>query len=264
MGKVNDTLSEEGIREYLDDEYKGFPINVADVTTSTNDDAKAAARSSAPHGSVFVADRQTRGKGRHGKEFVTFDGKCIYMSVVLIPGILADKAVLLTTAAALAVCRAITRLTSKDVRIKWVNDIYHDDRKICGILVESAMDARTSEVDNAVIGIGINFHVDAIPSVLEDKAGALYRGCEEATLTRNELIAVIIMELHKIVDMLPDNSFIEEYKEYSMVLGREIRIIENGMSRKAVALDIDGEGALVVMTDGGKEVLNMGEVSIII
>ncbi|WP_066721179.1 biotin--[acetyl-CoA-carboxylase] ligase [Clostridium sp. Marseille-P299] len=264
LSEGNDILSEEGIRLNLKKEYKEIPIQIDKITTSTNQVAKLAAVNGVRHGSVFIADKQTMGKGRLGRSFLSLDGSGIYMSVVLKPNTSASDAIYITTAASVAVFRAIKKITNKEVKIKWVNDLYYEDKKVCGILTEAVTDLETGMINSIILGIGINYNVDhsKVPMELQEVAGALYHGTTENT-TRNQLIAEILNQVFELCMNAKDRSFIREYKEHSMILGSNIWIISGNQKEKAKAIDIDDNGGLIVeLMDHSKKTLNSGEVSI--
>lgn len=259
----SDVLSVDGIRAYLDERYHKYPIHIVKETSSTNQDAKREAALSAVHGSIFIAEKQTAGKGRRGRGFLSLEGKCIYMSIILRPDIRASKAVLITTAASVAVCRAIRKITGKKAEIKWVNDVYCDNKKVCGILTEAVTDCETGSVDSIVLGIGINYNVpeEAVPEELKGIAGSIYNG--NCKISRNQMISEVLLHVLDLASLLPDGSFINEYREYSMVIGEEILIMEYDKTTAALAVDIDDEGGLIVkLKDGTMRTLNSGEITI--
>lgn len=259
-----DVLSEEVIRIGLFDVYQKIPIRILKETDSTNKDAKQAAVSGAEHGSVFVAEKQNSGRGRRGRTFVSLPGSSIYMSVVLKPKLDMVDAVFLTTAASVAVYRAVKSVTGKETLIKWVNDLHYKGKKVCGILTEAVTDCETGMVDSIILGIGINFKVPEkeIPLNLQDIVGALYSESEDF-VSRNQLISEILNEVFTLCEALPDRSFMKEYKEHSMIIGSDIWVINAMEQRAAAAVDIDDNGGLVVKyEDGTMQTLNTGEVSI--
>lgn len=260
----NDLVSVEGIRTYLDFANKKLELHVEKVTESTNKDAKLAAINNGKHGEVFVSLEQTTGRGRRGRSFISMKGNSIYMSIILKPEMNARNVVLITTAASVAVHRAIRKVTGKVPQIKWVNDIYYQEKKICGILTEAVTDCESGMIDSIILGIGINFNIkeEDIPQELKGIAGALYQG-NSGKVTRNELIAEIINQVLVLSLNLDDLSFLEEYRNYSMILGKDIMVIGNEEPVPARALQImDNGGLQVVYSDGREEVLCTGEVSI--
>lgn len=264
LSTENDVLTEEGIRLNLVKDYKEIPIHIEKVTSSTNQLAKLAAANGARHGSVFVAEKQTMGRGRLGRSFLSLDGSGIYMSVVLKPNTSASDAIYITTAASVAVYRAIKQVTDKEVQIKWVNDLYFEDKKVCGILTEAITDVETGMINSIILGIGINYNVDRskVPMDLQEVAGTLYHGSSVNT-TRNQLIAEILNQVFELCMNTNDRRFIHEYKEHSMILGSNIWILQGNQKEKAKAIDIDDNGGLVVeLMDASRKTLSSGEVSI--
>lgn len=265
----SDVISEEGISLAIDKqglkEAGKAHIEVYKAVTSTNTLAKERAAAGCPDGTVITAEEQTAGKGRLGRSFVSPSGGGIYLSVVLRRGILAENCVLITTAASVAVMRAIKKATGKQTLIKWVNDLYLDGKKVCGILTEAVTDFESGNVEYIVLGIGINFSSD-IPSLapeLRDKAGALFEK-GKPNVTRNEVIAQIIEEIFALCKEPDGKKFIDEYREHSLIIGDDIFVIRGGDKKAARALGIDESGGLIVRYEesGEEAVISSGEVSI--
>lgn len=239
MNLLDDAL----IRAALPAELSGIGITVFDSIDSTNSYAKTL-KADGAH--LVAADTQTGGRGRVGKSFYSPKGTGIYMSLSIKTP---SSAEYITVAAAVATVRVLSRLGANSVGIKWVNDIFLNGRKICGILCE-----RTAE--NVIIGIGINLTTADFPDDIADVAGALGIGCD-----RNRLIAEITAELFSVTAMKPE-LIIDEYKQNLFILGREIEYVKDGISHTAVAVDINRTGNLVVESDGKIEILSSGEISL--
>ena len=211
-----------------------------------------------------IAEEQTAGRGRFQRKFFSPSNKGIYMSVILRPNIELSKAIHITTSAAISVCRAIETLTKKRPKIKWVNDIFLDDKKICGILTEATGNFESGRVENVVVGIGVNFKTDSkdFPEDIKNIAGSIFGG-EKPTITRNQLVAEILNELFELCENLEDKSIMTEYRILSLVLGKEVSFLKNNKLNKGLAIDITDEGALVVKYENGEiDYLNSGEVSV--
>ena len=148
----SEVLSEQGVRLFL--RNKSLNLVVAQELESTNLTAKQMAAAGAPHGTLVVADSQTAGRGRRGRSFASPPGTGLYLSMVLRSALPMQSAVLVTSAAAVAVCRAVERAAGKRLDIKWVNDLFYRGKKCCGILTEAAADVETGGVDYLVVGIG--------------------------------------------------------------------------------------------------------------
>lgn len=265
LTKDNDLLSAEGIKIFLNPKYNENYIRVYKTIDSTNQEAKKFLMDDdIPHGTVLLSEEQTAGRGRFQRKFFSPSNNGIYMSVILRPNIELSKAIHITTSAAVSVCRAIENLTNKRPKIKWVNDIFLDEKKICGILTEASGNFESGRVENVVVGIGINFKTKEadFPDDIKDVAGSIFEG-EEPNITRNQLVAEILNELLYMCDNLEDKSIMQEYKVLSFVLGKKVSFLKNNRLNKAKAVDISDEGALVVQYENGDlDYLNSGEISI--
>ena len=167
---------------------------------------------------------------------------------------------MLTTAASLAVSRAIESLTGIECSIKWVNDIYIHGGKAVGILTEGLVNMEEGGLDKAIIGIGVNIQpgAESMPEELKDKMIYLYPS-GGSPITRAELGARIEKEIETVLA----EDFIKEYRSRCFILGSSITVIKNGISRDAVAIDVDDKAALVVRyPDGSIEALSSGEVTL--
>ncbi|WKY47769.1 biotin--[acetyl-CoA-carboxylase] ligase [Eubacteriaceae bacterium ES3] len=259
----SDLLSAEGIKIGLND--PSIKLTVLKTTESTNKEAKARVLSGASHKMVILSEEQTGGKGRMGRSFFSPNHTGIYMSLVLKPDLLAADAVLTTAGAAVGVCRGIKKATGMETQIKWVNDIFFENKKVCGILTEAGTDFESGTLSYLIIGIGINVFAPegAFPTEISKIAGSLFDHKPEA-LTRNQLAAEIINEVFDICNNLNNHSFIEEYKKRSMIIGEEVDVIRrNQENQEAKVLDIDENGGLVVeYKNKTKQTLHSGEISI--
>lgn len=206
---------------------------------------------------LVVSDQQTAGRGRQGKTFVSPKNSGIYFSLVLRPNTSFKNAVTATTAASVAVCWAIENLTDKKPQIKWVNDVYLDGKKICGILTEAITNFEDGTVDSVIVGIGINLKEGAFPEELKDIAGVL-----NADINKNQLVAGVVDKLMEI-NTGDYEKFIDYYRTHSMVIGKKIKIIKGNDETFATAVSIDSQGGLEVELENGEHtVLRSGEISI--
>lgn len=256
----SDVLSEQGVRRYLRAPVR---LVVEQTLVSTNLTAKRLAAEGAPHGTLVIADSQTGGRGRRGRSFASPPGTGLYLSMVLRSALPMQSAVLVTSAAAVAVCRAVERVCGKRLSIKWVNDLYTNGKKCCGILTEAAADVESGGVDYLVVGVGVDLFTpkDGWPPELAYVAAPVLAPGE--TVNRCRLAAAIGDALLDVCGALPDASFMEEYRARCFVPGRDIRILQNGQSRPAHALSVTDDGRLRVrLPDGGEELLSFGEISI--
>ncbi len=238
-------------------------LTVYQETDSTNTRIKAAALKGAPNGTAAVANEQSDGRGRLGRKFVSPPGSGIYLSILLRPDTDLEGAIPITTAASVAVCEAVRDLTGMDAGIKWVNDVYIGSKKICGILTEAVTDIETGGLDSIVAGIGINYsyNPDAYPEDLHERIGWIYEDTKPA-VSRNELAAAVIDRTLYYADHLSERAFIEPYKRYSIIIGRNIICTRGNEKFEARAVGIDDNGGLIVDTDTGRRTLSSGEISV--
>lgn len=264
LDQNTDVISCEGLVPLLKEGYRNHPISVYKTIGSTNTEAKKMAVDGAPHGTVLISEEQTAGRGRRGRSFYSTNGLGIYISFVLKPELTVQDSVLITTAASVAVSRAIEKVTGIQTQIKWVNDLFYQKKKICGILTEAVTDCETGCIDSLILGIGINYCLDpnCIPEELRAIVGSLFEQKPEK-ITRNHLCAALINEVLDLCEHLTEREFLKEYKEKSMVLGNRILVIGQGHPVPATAIDIDSTGGLVVRFDSGEtKTLNSGEITI--
>lgn len=262
LGTQNDILSREGIMARLTRGSEWQDVLVYDSLPSTNNEAKRLLSAGAEPALLVVANHQSQGRGRMGRSFYSPKDQGIYMSVALRLGLKAQDALLVTTAASVAVCRGIDALCGAKTQIKWVNDILLEGKKIAGILTEGITDLESGLLESVVVGIGINYTDSDFPQEIAAKAGALYRP-DDPKSSRDYLIALIAEELKALADKLPENSFLEEYRSRSAVLGKELRIISGEQQWIGHAQEISPRGGLIVrLADGSLQELGSGEVSL--
>lgn len=233
-------------------------------TDSTNRYCKELGIAGAPEGTVVIANRQSAGRGRLGRSFFSPEEKGIYMSILLRPRLELQRASLITSMAAVAVARAIERVSKLPTGIKWVNDIYLNRKKVCGILTESGLNAQTGALEYAVLGIGVNVGIMEFPEDLKEIATSVSNECG-LEIAKEELIEEILKELEVWYPTLTDGSFLKESRERSVLLGKEILVLDatvSGGSYSATAIDLDEMGHLMIERQGERVILNSGEISI--
>ncbi len=241
-----------------------FAITVYPQVTSTNTLLREAAENGAPEGTVIVAESQTAGRGRRGHSFWSPDGTGLYLSVLLRPTLpLSEVLPLLTPAAAVAAARAIEAVSDRSADIKWVNDIYCDKKKVCGILTEIRSSAQTDRLAYAVVGVGINVMPpeNGFPEDIVDRAG--YVLAEPEAEARERLAASFLDELWDVYIQLTETSFLAEYRERCLRLGRHVTVPHGEGTVPAEIVDITDQFELRVrLEDGTVRDLNAGDVSI--
>ena len=249
----NKLVSESAIKALLENEIDVIHYPCVD---STNNCCKRLLADGKNGEFLVVADEQSAGRGRQGKSFFSPKQNGIYFTLVLKPYSALQNAVTATTAAAVAVCKAIEELTDKKPKIKWVNDVYLDGKKICGILTEAITNFEENIVESVIVGIGINITPSDAPKEIENI------GFLNTDIDKNQLIAKITNELVKIACDDYKN-FIDYYRSHSLVLGQKIKFIQNGRVMPATAIAIDETGGLEIeLENGERQILRSGEISI--
>ncbi len=246
------------ILKYLKSDVSVIPF---ETTDSTNTQAKLYCGQFKDEGIsspvLFVAQHQNSGKGRLGRSFFSPADSGLYMSLLIKADNIANDIVCVTTATALCVADAIKNLCSIEPKIKWVNDIYIDNKKVCGILTEAVTNPDTMKIEYLVIGIGVNIGITKFPDDIKDIATSL-----PLKTNKNKLCAYITDNIVGELSHIGDRSFIERYKELSLVLNKEITYIENDITKTATAIDIDSNGGLVIKDETQTKTLSTGEITV--
>ena len=234
---------------------EGVGLSVFELIDSTNTEARRSLLSGASAPAVFVAEEQSAGRGRTGKSFYSPKGTGLYLSLLLDGSEIGGDGVFLTSAAAVAVRRAIFEVTGISPEIKWVNDLYLDEKKVCGILAESMAFGNRRYI---ILGVGINLSTDVFPDGLTDTAASL-----GVSGVANKLCARCVSLLLSVCAEPNRRELMEEYRRFSCVLGREIIYTENGVLYEGIARDINEYGHLAVEDSCGRiRMLSGGEISL--
>ena len=249
--------------ESLEGGYVPNGLFLFDTTPSTNDEIVKLADKGAPEGTLAIGAKQTMGQGRSGRSFFSPDGGNLYMSFLLRPSRYV-KMELITPAAAVATVRGIKRVTGIDTEIKWVNDIYLGNKKISGMIAK-AYNIEDKNRMYVVMGIGINVHMtdEAVPDDIP-----AYGTLLEHKITAGEtdiiprLAAAIYSEYMKIYTDIENPDFMDEYRQYSNVIGKNVTYLSGGEERKVKVLTIDDDGAIVVDDNGLETSYRDGEIRI--
>ncbi len=231
-------------------------LHFAPVTGSTNIDALAAARSGAPHGSVFFADEQTAGRGRGDHKWQSAAGQGLYVSVLLRPALPAVRLPLLPLAAGLAAAEAIHAASGLAVDLRWPNDLLLGERKAGGILTEAQTENKSDAgtVSYAVVGIGINVHQSRFASGLATPATSLDFETGR-TVHRQELLAALLESLEREARGLLDPAQAKRIPQRveaasTWVRGRSVEV-HGPQACAGVTEGLDENGFLLVRTAEG-------------
>ena len=240
-------------------------VTVLPIVDSTNTALKRMAADGAPDGTILIADEQTGGRGRLGRQFDSPPGMGLYLSVLLRPQGQAAEATHATLRAGLAVADAVEAVTGLQVGIKWPNDLVYGTQKLCGILSEMGVEAESGRMDWLIVGIGVNCNQLAgdFPPELRSMAASLRQCCGQPVL-RARLAAALIRQLTALEDDLADPSrYLPRYAARCITLHREVQLARAGTLIHAVATGIAPDGGLEVrLDDGSAAVFGSGEVSV--
>ena len=235
-----------------------------DTIDSTNTHLKTLAKDGAPEGTVVLAGHQTQGRGRLGRSFHSPQGGGVYLSLLLRPQCPPEQLMHLTCAAGIAACDAIDAVSGFRPGIKWINDLVADSRKLGGILTELSIDPQTGLVNYAIIGIGINCKQMDFPEELQSIVTSLDQHAKQSAES-HQVAAAIITELWKLRNstLLDAPAILTRYRKDCITLGAAVTVLGNGTTQRAVAVDLDPSGGLIVELEIGKrQTVSSGEVSV--
>jgi BirA family biotin operon repressor/biotin-[acetyl-CoA-carboxylase] ligase len=251
---------QEGLRTKL----FGKRIIFLREVSSTNDYAKELASYGAEEGTVVIAESQTAGRGRLGREWISPKGG-LYCSVILRPQIGVSEAVKFVFVASLAVANVLDEVYRLKVETKWPNDVLINGKKVCGILTET--NTTGEKVNYAVIGVGVNANFavkDALPkelvkasTSLEDEIGRKIRF--------EELFQALIERLESLYDLFSKEGFVpilSEWKKYAGFLGKRVEVTSGAKKLSGAAVDVDSDGSLILKQTDGSVKLVSGDLSV--
>ena len=257
-----DILTEEAIRSGLTGSLV-TRIYTMESVDSTNNEAKRRAQEGAPHGSVFVAEEQTGGKGRLGRVWKSPPKTGLWFTLLLRPNATPEQVTNLTLFAGLAVSRAIHALTGLPAQIKWPNDVVIEGKKVCGILTEMA--AEMESVEYVIPGIGVNVNTESFPEDIAWKAPSLYLSTGKKW-SRATVLQAILREMEELLQRQEEKgtgAVLAEYRENCVTIGKPVSTQRGNIRLSGIAEDITDTGELIVRQSNGSElIINSGEVSV--
>jgi len=253
LESVGDILSAEGIERFIRTDGV-FHVETRKTVTSTNSVLREMLDRGVHEGYVLAANEQTEGRGRSGRSFYSPAGHGVYFSLLLRPDSNAADASLITSAAAVAIARAVEEVTGVKPGIKWVNDLCIGRKKICGILTEATYGVESGVVETAILGVGINVirPENGFPGTLKEVAEAIH---ENAVVTANErcrLVAAALDIFWTYYKEIQSRAFLEEYRARSIILGKDIYVISGESRKPAVAIGVDDDCGLMVRYEDGE------------
>ncbi len=216
---------------------------------------------------LFFANGQSEGRGRLGRSFFSPSSTGVYMTLLLNAPRNSERFALMTSLCAVAVADAIISVLGVGVGIKWVNDLYLNERKVAGILAESFLSPKGERYVS--LGIGINLCTADFPADIADKAGALFEYTDNSDKTSEALRLTLAFEIcKKMIRALGADdvsAYMERYRQLSCVMGKRVGFTDGGEVSYGVAVGITDMGALVVELEGGGVAeLSSGEISLFV
>ncbi len=215
------------------------------------------------NGTVVIANEQIQGVGRNGRSFLS-PAEGVYFSFLVTPNLDFADVQNITICVAVAVTNALKNIFGIDFDIKWVNDIYFNGKKLCGILSEITISKESKKIDKVIIGIGIN--TGEVPKEISDIATSL---CDitDKKISRNKIIAEILNQFENIYinNILKGDiiDIISTYKSRLFIIDKKVTVIGREENFTCVVKDINNNGELIVLKDDGTELsLNSGEISL--
>lgn len=259
-----DLLLPNEIKNVVSTQILGKHVHYYEDTTSTNNEAKILAAKGAAEGTIIVSETQNSGRGRLARGWFSPYAKGIWFSVILRPAFLPQEAPKCTLMAAVAVTKAIEHITGIRCGIKWPNDILYEGKKLVGILTE--MNAEMDGINYVVIGMGINVNIAQtdFPEELQGIVTSLLI-LKGEKVSRVLLLNEVLQQLEVLYKEALEKGFVgilEEWKKYSVTLGRSVNVLGISETFSGVAVDIDDQGALLVKTDAEIRRVLAGDVSI--
>lgn len=263
MAQEDEILNVETLRAKLETKWLGREPNavlqVWDTIDSTNKHALQLAKENAAQGTCIMSREQTAGRGRLGRSWVSPPDSGIYMSIILRPTLAMEDMPLITLATGVACAKAIQSVCGLAIGLKWVNDLIWERKKLGGILVEMQKPA-------VVVGIGINVQHDeeTVPEDLKEKMTWLRRGSDTAFST-NTLAVTILFQLEEYYEMLlagRKSDVLNDWRELSVNIGKEVSCQSGNQLLEGRVIGINEQGALLLQTTNGEQVIYAGEVSI--
>lgn len=241
-------MTKERIRHGLETAWAGCEIVYLAETDSTNRQARMLAREGAKHGTLVLADRQTAGRGRRGRSWISPAGEGVFMSLIVRPEVEASQAAKMSLALALAVAKAIRQETGLDARIKWPNDIVIRGRKICGLLLE--MEGAQDGMLSIVAGVGINVHQTQFEEEIAHTASSLDLLAGKR-ISRSAIVRAFLMEFERVL-ALSDEEMMQEYRALSATIAQRVQVIALDGTCTGTARGITESGSLLVEDESGE------------
>lgn len=262
LSKPLQLLNERGVRSNLPPELENLPIYLHHVTSSTNDDIRFIIASGATPGSCVLAEMQTHGRGRRGKQWHSPFGNNLYLSIYwpLSQGL--NAAMGLSVALGLAIAEALSSAGIENVSVKWPNDVYIERKKVAGILVE--LEGQAGGEGQAIIGIGLNLEMDEAQSTIDQPYTSVAAHLSEP-INRNWWAGELITHCMRMLSVHDEDNLkglLEVWRRFDHFYQKPVKLILGKHEQEGICQGIDEFGALLVQQEDGLKRYFGGEISV--
>jgi BirA family biotin operon repressor/biotin-[acetyl-CoA-carboxylase] ligase len=247
-------LQLEALQSSLSCRHLGVKFHYYVEIDSTNTRARQLAESGAREGEIVIAEQQTRGRGRLGRDWISPAFVNLYLSVVLRPELPPAHAPQITLMAAVALADTVARFSSEPPAIKWPNDILVHGKKLAGILTESSVTLERISYVILGIGVNVNFPYALMPESIRGRATSLME-CAGGTVSREAFLGRLIQDLERCYGILGEGEFsriAQRWEGYFSLRGKRVRVEMGDQALTGIAKGIDRDGALLVEDDRGQ------------
>ncbi len=260
----SDLLEPELIKKGLKTRLVAEQIHYLKITDSTNTAAMDLAKKGAQDGTLIVAEEQTRGRGRLGREWLSAPYSSLIMSLIFKPDIEPSQLYYITMLSSIAVVNAVKKIAGISAGIKWPNDIYIKNKKVAGILTELYLNKESETIVVVGLGLNVNFDTSIYPEIREIATSMSIE--TDTEIPRVRLLQKILEEIERGYNFLKNHKYKQirdEWNDKSMILGKKVKIIEEDAIKEGLAEYIDEEGSLIIINKNGKrEKIVCGDVSL--
>ncbi len=244
----------------LDTEFIGRSFIYCDEVESTNS-LLLSSKEFSQHGTVLLAEYQTKGRGRKGREWNSNPGQNLTFSILLKDDFKGVRINTINFGAAVAVAQSIENLYQLNVEMKWPNDILIDKRKIAGILLESS--SKGNVINKIVVGIGINVNQPNFPGKFDIPPTSIRKEFHQL-VSREKLLSEVLNNFEVILNLAfnaPDK-ILNDWRSRCKMIGEKIKIVDNDKIIFGIFEDIDQDGFLILKTAGKKEKIHFGDLNL--
>jgi len=252
-GKQDDKPLPEILRERLPRSLFTHRVYHVPVLGSTNSRAKELAKRGEAEGTLVIAEKQTEGRGRLGRQWHSPAGVNLLFSVLFRPPLSIDRVFSLTMLVAASLVDAIHAMSGLNALIKWPNDIYCRGKKMAGVLTEFSTEGRA--IEYVVVGTGLNVNWDLCDQPeLQHSATSLINelGYPVSRVALLSCFLELLEKNYRLILMGKDAFVRDQWNRFSMVIGRDVLIDPEGEKKKATVTGIDRNGALLIEEEGGR------------